>query len=58
MYLKGYRGFESLSLRHGISLGPALRSGFRQQAPASLTPAKRLKFESPSLRQCSLTLKS
>jgi hypothetical protein len=24
---------------------PSLRSGFRQQAPASLTPAKRLNFE-------------
>jgi hypothetical protein len=30
--------------------GPSLSSGFRQQAPASLTPAKRLKFESLSLR--------
>ena len=26
--------------------GPSLRSGFRQRAPASLTPAKRLKFKS------------
>ncbi len=24
--------------------GPSLRSGFRQQAPAELTPAKRLNF--------------
>src|SRR5579864_1375129 len=31
--------------------GPSLRSGFRLQAPASLTPAKRLKFESLSLPQ-------
>jgi hypothetical protein len=28
-----------------------LRSGFRLRTPASLTPAKRLKFESQSLRQ-------
>src|SRR5271165_1551817 len=30
---------------------PSRRSGFRLRAPAALTPAKRLKFESPPLRQ-------
>src|SRR4051812_20364430 len=29
----------------------ALRSGFRQQAPASLTPAKRLKFDPDQVHQ-------
>src|SRR6185312_8814742 len=29
-----------------LELDPSLRSGFRLQAPASLTPAKRLKFKS------------
>ena len=27
-----------------VQLGPSLRSGFRLRAPASLTPAKRLKI--------------
>ena len=48
------REFESLRARHThleLLLGRdpstrSARSGFRQQAPASLTPAKRLKFES------------
>src|SRR6266705_1867044 len=31
-------------------LVPRLRSGFRQQAPAPLTPAKRLKFDSAARR--------
>src|SRR5438105_9335796 len=36
----------------------ALRSGFRQQAPASLTPAKRLKFDPDQVHQFSKTDKS
>jgi hypothetical protein len=33
-----------------IDHSPALRSGFRLQAPAALTPALRLKFKSLPLR--------
>jgi hypothetical protein len=39
------REFESLRAHHLLT-DPSLRSGFRQQAPASLTPAHRLKFAS------------
>ena len=41
------------SLSASLPPGPSLRSGFRLRAPASLTPAKRLKFESLPLRQSS-----
>src|SRR5271167_1401594 len=34
------------------SPGPSLRSGLRLRAPATLTPAKRLKFESYRRHQC------
>ena len=54
-YLYGYRGFESLPLRqHSGPSSAAADSGFRLRAPASLTPATRLKFESlpPRHRIC------
>src|ERR1035437_5032384 len=44
-------GFESPLRHHDLSRGPSLRSGFRLQTPASLTPARRLKFESLLWRQ-------
>src|SRR5271167_616390 len=51
------RGWEFKSLRvHEASLSPdpSLCSGFRLRAPASLTPAKRLKFKSLRVHQASL----
>src|ERR1019366_6581749 len=44
-------GFESPLRHHDLSRGPSLRSEFRLRAPALLTPARRLKFESPLRRQ-------
>src|ERR1035441_4879369 len=44
-------GFESPLRHHDISQGPSLREGFRLRAPALLTPARRLKFESLLRRQ-------
>ncbi len=41
--------FKSLRVRHSDQI-PRLRSGFRLLAPASLTPAKRLKFKSLRVR--------
>src|ERR1019366_4713996 len=37
---------------------PSLRSGFRQRAPASLTPAKRLNLETAPIRSLSLSLRT
>src|ERR1039458_7483339 len=51
-------GFESPLRHHDISRGPSLRSGFRLRAPASLTPAKRLKFKSLLRHQVFLITKT
>src|SRR5260370_39266696 len=40
-----------ISFTFRLSLGPSRRSGFRLRAPAALTPAKRLKFESLTAHQ-------
>ena len=43
--------FKSLRVRQASFEIPRLRSGFRLRAPASLTPANRLKFKSLRVRQ-------
>jgi len=42
----GHQGLQDVEHSGRFNLGPSLRSGFRLRAPASLAPARRLKFES------------
>ena len=53
-FMRGFDSHPRLQLPHKSTAfaGPSLRSGFRLRAPAPLTPAKRLKFDShPRLQQ-------